>query len=311
MCRSQGITAGIRTKIKRKLKLIGEICMSNVSQPRNNQSNDSEKKVRHILALSGGKDSSALAVYLLGKVPDMEYVFCDTGKELDETYEYINKLQDFLCKKISWLKSEKDFKYYFDLYNGVLPDANTRWCTRMLKLKPYEEFIGDDAVLSHVGIRADESNRKGYISTKPNIKTVFPFVENNIRHNDVLRILDEAGLGLPRYYKWRSRSGCYFCFFQQKREWVGLLENHPDLFKKSMDYEKTDTGSDGSRFTWSQYESLAELSRPDRILQIKKEHEKRQARLSKRFAGNQKLRDLWLDDSGDDSSEVACNICHL
>ncbi len=45
----------------------------------------SDKPVRYILALSGGKDSSALAVFMKDKVPDMEYVFCDTGEELPET----------------------------------------------------------------------------------------------------------------------------------------------------------------------------------------------------------------------------------
>jgi len=70
-----------------------------------------EKPVRHILALSGGKDSSALAVYMRGKVENMEYVFCDTGEELDETYEYISKLQDYLCAEIITLKSARDFKY--------------------------------------------------------------------------------------------------------------------------------------------------------------------------------------------------------
>lgn len=277
----------------------------------NNQTIDTKKSVRHILALSGGKDSSALAVYMLSKVEDMEYVFCDTGEELDETYEYINKLQDFLCKKIVILKSEKDFKYYLDLYNGVLPDANTRWCTRMLKLKPYEEFVGSDPVISYVGIRADEPSRTGFISTKPNLKTVFPFVENNIRHNDVVRILNEAGLGLPKYYEWRSRSGCYFCFYQQKREWVGLLENHPHLFEKSMNYEKNDQSPGAVRFTWSQDESLADLSKPERIAQIKEDHKKRQDRLANRFVGNKKLKDLWGDETDDDVYGTACNICHL
>ncbi|OPY77736.1 MAG: hypothetical protein A4E65_02624 [Syntrophorhabdus sp. PtaU1.Bin153] len=269
------------------------------------------KETRHILALSGGKDSSALAVYLLGKIPDLEYVFCDTGEELEETYEYINKLQNVLCKAVTWLKSEKDFKYYLDLYNGVLPDANTRWCTRMLKLRPYEDFIGNDPVISYVGIRADESHRKGYISTKPNIKTVFPFIESNVRHDDVLRLLDEAGLGLPEYYKWRSRSGCYFCFFQQKREWVGLLENHPDLFKKSMNYEKTDPREGGTRFTWNDDESLTELAQSERIAQIKNEYEKRKIRMSNAFIGNQKLRDIWIEEESGLTCERACNICHL
>ena len=131
---------------------------------------------------------------------------------------------------------------------GFLPSPSSRWCTEYLKLKPYEEYLGDSEVISYVGIRADEQHRKGYISTKPNIKTVFPFVEDNIRREDVVRILNDSGLGIPDYYKWRSRSGCYFCFYQQKREWVGLYENHPDLYAKAMEYEKIDQES-GVSFT--------------------------------------------------------------
>lgn len=265
-----------------------------------------EKPVRHILALSGGKDSSALAIYMRSKVENMEYVFCDTGEELDETYEYISKLQDYLCKDITSLKSERDFKYYVDLYNGVLPDARTRWCTRMLKLKPYEDYIGDDPVISYVGIRADEPHRKGYISTKPNIKTVFPFVEDNIRYDDVMNILSDAGLGLPRYYDWRSRSGCYFCFYQQKIEWVGLKEHHPKKFKDAKSFEKFDPET-GDRYTWNQGESLDELARPERVAQIKEEYEKRKLRVASAFKGNQKLKDIWV---GDDEG-LSCNICHL
>ncbi len=262
-------------------------------------------KTRHVLALSGGKDSSALAIYLHNKIPGMEYVFCDTGEELDETYEYLDKLQDFLSQKILILKSEKDFKYFLDMYNGVLPDPQTRWCTRMLKLKPYEMFIGNDPVVSYVGIRADEPKRTGYISTKPNIRTVFPFVEDNIRHDDVVRILKESGLGLPKYYNWRSRSGCYFCFFQQKREWVGLLENHPNLFKKAKEFEKFDEAT-GNKFTWNQDESLAELAQPDRVEQIKAEYEKRKKSEELRFQPFQKLSSMWVEES-----QIACNICHL
>lgn len=270
-------------------------------------SGQSDKQVRHILALSGGKDSSALAVYMRGKFENMEYVFCDTGEELEETYEYISKLQDFLCSKITWLKSEKDFRYYVDLYNGVLPDARTRWCTRMLKLKPYEDFIGDDPVISYVGIRADEPNRKGYISTKQNIQPVFPFVEDNIRLEDVERILMESGLGVPRYYQWRSRSGCYFCFFQQKREWIGLKNAHPELFEKAKAFEKIDTES-GERYTWNEGESLDELAqRADTIME---EYEKRKVREANAFKGHQKLKDIWGYDS-DDGEELSCNICHL
>lgn len=177
----------------------------------------------------------------------------------------------------------------------------------MLKLRPFEEFVGSDEVVLYVGIRADEPNRKGYISTKPNIKARFPFVEDGVSRHDVFRILDDSGIGLPDYYKWRSRSGCYFCFFQQRREWVGLLETHPDLFKKAMEFEKTDPKT-GERYTWVQGESLAELARPERVEQIKREFEERMQRESS-FRPNQSLREVFSDEVMERTP--SCTICHL
>ena len=54
---------------------------------------EQKKETRHILGISGGKDSAALAIHLRDRIPDMEYVFCDTGKELKETYDFIDKLE--------------------------------------------------------------------------------------------------------------------------------------------------------------------------------------------------------------------------
>jgi len=227
-------------------------------------------KVRHILSMSGGKDSTAVAVFTRDKVPEMEYVFCDTEKELPETYEYLDRVQAYLGKPIHRLNANRGFDHWLQLYGGYLPSGRMRWCTRMLKLKPFEEFVGDDEVISYVGIRADE-NREGYVSTKPNIKAVFPLKEAGVVEADVYRILEESGLGLPKYYEWRTRSGCYFCFFQRKAEWVGLKERHPELFEKAKAYEKIDE-STGVRYTWSQSESLSELEEPKRIAEIKQKH---------------------------------------
>ena len=55
---------------------------------------------RHICGISGGKDSSALAVYMRREIPNMEYFFCDTGAELPETYEYLTRLEVVLGKPI-------------------------------------------------------------------------------------------------------------------------------------------------------------------------------------------------------------------
>src|SRR5947209_18633271 len=217
--------------------------------------------------LSGGKDSTALAIFMKDRVPEMEYVFCDTDKELPETYEYLTKIEYFLGKKVIRLRDDRGFDHWLSVYGGYLPSSNMRWCTRMLKIKPFEKYVGDDEVMMYVGIRADE-DRSAYISTKPNIKTALPFKEAGITIGDVHHILEESGIGLPDYYDWRTRSGCYFCFFPRRAEWVGLLERHPDLYEKAKEYEKIETVM-GDSYTWTQRESVEELARPERVAKIK------------------------------------------
>ena len=232
---------------------------------------------RHVLSLSGGKDSAALAVYMRDLVPDMEYIFHDTDKELPETYEYLARLEAILGRPIHRTSPTATFDHWLTVYGGMLPSNHRRWCTKMLKLKPFEAYVGDGPVVNYVGLRADEK-REGYISTKPNITAVYPFRDNGLVREDIIRILDESGLGLPPYMAWgRSRSGCYFCFYQQKIEWVRLREVHPDLFRLAKEYEEK-VVSMGEQFYWCQNETLAELERPERIAEIRANHEASEAR---------------------------------
>jgi hypothetical protein len=340
------------------------------------------KKIRHVLGISGGKDSAALAIYMKDKYPhlDLEYYTCDTGKELEETYQLIKNLEIYLGKSITLLQAadgsdEDPFDHFLKMYGGYLPSSNSRWCTKKLKLEPFEKFVGDDPVVSYVGIRGDEE-REGYISRKSNIQSIFPFRKNIwsedviskmlantnskqvldlfrsiavtrnserfeevlqqlltpnfsqqqklnllldlgikelnelvfsflkttnyplsgeqsfsltdnediLVRDDIFRILKDSGVGVPEYYNKvdfnvngksgqysRSRSGCFFCFFQQKIEWIWLHEQHSEKFAKAMEYEK-----DG--YTWCQDETLADLIKPERMQGIKEDFIKRQAK---------------------------------
>ena len=277
---------------------------------------------RQVCGISGGKDSSALAVYMRDKVPDMEYFFCDTGAELPETYRYLSKLEVVLGKPITRLNSTRSFDHYFEVFRGALPSPQMRWCTTLLKIKPLEDWIGEEEVTSYVAIRADESNRKGYVSTKPNIRTEFPFVDDDIDHAGVIKILEDAGLNLPEYYEWRTRSGCYFCFFQRKAEWVGLADKHPDLFKRAVAIEQkvlkdagvsgdADFGSSamkGRQYTWSQGETLTELL--GRREDIMKKHEESLKRAKKRRS-NVPLSEVLADALDEDDETTPCTVCHL
>jgi 3'-phosphoadenosine 5'-phosphosulfate sulfotransferase (PAPS reductase)/FAD synthetase len=238
----------------------------------------------------------------------MEYVFCDTKKELKETYEYLDKVEAYLGQPIVRLSDDRGFDHWLEVYGGYLPSPRMRWCTRQLKIRPFEKYVGEDAVVSYVGIRADE-DREGYISTNPNIKPRFPFKEDGITKPDVLRILEESGLGLPEYYEWRTRSGCYFCFFQRKSEWIGLKEQHPDLFEKAKDYEKFDPET-GKRYTWAQSESLEELAQPERASEIRRKHLK-VLNAEQATRPDRPLSEVLADVHDLEDDEEPCLICHL
>lgn len=364
------------------------------------------KKVRHVLGISGGKDSAALAIYMHKNYPelDIEYYTCDTGKELEATYKLIDNLENFLGKKIVLLKaaansSEDPFDHFFHMFGGYLPSSAARWCTKYLKLYPFENFVGDDLVISYVGIRGDE-DREGYISKKPNIQSIFPFRKNiwsedvinkvlkndniasfleayiflndkderaieiieqstsacfqqsqklnlllergienfnkvvfellktlnyplshestfpivsntdNLIREDIFKLLRESGVGVPNYYEKkdfqvngekgeyaRSRSGCYFCFFQQKIEWVWLHEQHPDMFDKAMKYENEKEG-----FTWNSNESLLQLIQPKRLNQIKTDYLKKKENISS---------SPYLLDILDEAETEGCAACFI
>lgn len=272
---------------------------------------------KHVLGLSGGRDSAALAVFMRQRYPELEieYFFTDTGKELPEVYEYLGRLEGFLGKPILRLNPDRDFDFWLKQYNDFLPSPQTRWCTRQLKLRPFEMWLRpmlDEGmtIYSYVAIRGDEQYREGYASRRDNLIVKLPFKDEGIDKAGVLEILEAAGLGLPRYYSWRTRSGCTFCFFQQKIEWVRLKEQHPEAFEEAKAYEKNAV-EHGSPFTWSQGESLEYLETPERTKQIRKEHQDRLARMQARVQANPLRPDaepLDIDDLYGKAKH--CLACH-
>jgi len=279
--------------------------------------------VHHVLGLSGGKDSAALAIYLRQTAPQLaiDYFFTDTGKELPEVYEFLGKLEGFLGKRICRLNPDRTFDFWLKQYGNFLPSPQTRWCTRQLKLLPFRQWIrpwlaSGDEVISYVAIRSDEDHREGYTSTHDHLKVEMPFRTAGIDRARVVDILEASGIGFPRYYQWRSRSGCTFCFFQQKIEWVRLSRKHPDAFEEAKQYEKSAL-EHGSPFTWSQGESLAVLERPERMAQIEADFNLRllreraarkvnPLRVLQNESDPEDIDGIYMEEEGNG----ACLVCH-
>lgn len=239
------------------------------------------EKIRHIISISGGKDSAALAFHLRDTRPEtsFEYVFFDTGEELQETYDYLKKIEYALGIHVEYIKPKKSFEELLKQYNNFLPSPTERWCTRQLKLEALLDYVKEGTIYNYIGIRADE-NRTGLVPNRDNLKTITPFVDDGITLNDVKRILHENGVGLPTYYEPihdkeigitynRSRSGCYFCFFMRQIEWVWLLEKHPKEYWKAAEFESEKDG-----YTWIKSISLKEFANPDNIKKVKESYKK-------------------------------------
>ncbi len=271
----------------------------------------SDNITRHVLGLSGGKDSAALAIFLRenGIAPDnTEYYFLDTKCELPEVHSFIDRLEIYLDVEIKRLVPSLSFEDHIKMQSKMessedfLPSPSSRWCTDELKIKPFEQFIGYSQAISYIGIRADEK-RDGYkVKMNKNITPVYPFKEFGIVRDDVFDILDRT-IGIPEYYKWRSRSGCYFCFYQRIDEWVGLYRHHPDLFNKAMSFEKHDPNS-GRQYTWIEGITLLDLK--------KKIDSGKYAQIGEISTKKYRWQDRVIADyENDELDDKSCWICSL
>ena len=71
-----------------------------------------EKQKLHIVSLSGGKDSTAMLLRMLEEGMPVDIIlFCDTGLEIEGRYHHIDKLEKYIGRSITRLKSDYDFEY--------------------------------------------------------------------------------------------------------------------------------------------------------------------------------------------------------
>jgi len=184
----------------------------------------------HVVALSGGKDSTCLALALKEREPrPYTYVYTPTGDELPEMVEHIARLEVLLDAEIikitnGTLESQIE-------KNKMLPNVFARWCTRLLKLKPAGEFYERFApVVCYVGIRDDEDEREG---TRPggdsaavgtDVTQVFPFQRWGWDTDDVYKYLEDAKVSVP------ARTDCARCPYQRLGEWYNLWLNHREIY---------------------------------------------------------------------------------
>lgn len=203
--------------------------------------------VAHVVALSGGKDSTALALKL-GEVEPRSYLYVctPTGDELPEMIDHWKKLGQVLGSRLLPVTSGQSLGGLISRW-GALPNNRMRWCTRILKLEPYYRFlIGAAPVVSYVGLRADEEGRAGmeFPSIDGSITVRFPMKEWGWGVADVWAYLDQRGIRIP------SRTDCARCYHQTLGEWWRLWHDHSEIYADAEQQEFTVSEKRGKQHTF-------------------------------------------------------------
>ena len=192
------------------------------------------KGIQHIVALSGGKDSTAMALRLKEVEPrNYIYICTPTGDELPDVIEHWNKLEDLLSQPIIRLR-DPDNPTIYDLIDHMhmLPNWRARWCTRILKIELAQQFYAFlKPAIVYVGLRADEQKRQGNKLYDENIEQRFPMQEWGWGIDDVWSYLNENGIAIPR------RTDCAMCFYQRLDEWWLLWRDYPQYFERIENLE--------------------------------------------------------------------------
>lgn len=215
--------------------------------------------IAHVVGLSGGKDSTCLAIWLAENEPrPYNYVCTPTGDELPDMVEHWQKLEKLLGKPLIYLENEGLAALIKRM--DCLPNFQKRFCTRLLKLKVYGDFIKNATpVISYIGLRDDEEEREGarhggdYVPVGSDVQQRFPLREQGFQIEDVQQFLMERQIRIP------ARTDCARCPLQMLGEWYNLWQLYPEIYA-SAEQDEIDIGHtyrSPSRDSWPA--SLTEL----------------------------------------------------
>lgn len=187
---------------------------------------------KHVVGLSGGKDSTALALRLVETEPrDYEFICNETGDELPEMQEHWHRLETVLGKPLKRIRHERDLNAEIEFQN-MLPSVFARWCTRILKIEPTLQYMraAPEGSVLYVGLRADEESRPGIYGDE--ITVDFPFRRWKWGLDNVVDYLNDKGVCVP------VRTDCAKCPYQRLGEWRDLHQQHPAIYMQAIALEK-------------------------------------------------------------------------
>jgi 3'-phosphoadenosine 5'-phosphosulfate sulfotransferase (PAPS reductase)/FAD synthetase len=179
----------------------------------------------NIVAFSGGKDSTALALAMCPRY----LLHTPTANELPAVARHVRDIAR-RCVSELIIPPGPSLPTLIGHFNAV-PNPRMRWCTRMIKIQPAKAWLAAhvDFRLA-VGLRADEPTRDGIYDMPPE-RYWFPLREWGWGIAEVERILQKNGVKVP------ARTDCAVCPYQRLGEWFRLWRDWPDAWAQGEAWE--------------------------------------------------------------------------
>ena len=185
---------------------------------------------RLVAALSGGKDSTAMALRLAQLGVSFSVLYTPTGNELPGVDEHVRWLLDATGAPLLDVQAPTLEELVYE--QQCLPSFRMRWCTRMIKIEPALRWLAaNPGTTLLVGLRADEEARRGLYDLPAGTTVAYPLRDWGWAEADVLAYLDERGVVVP------SRTDCAACYYQTLHEWWKLWRHHPERYAQAEAWE--------------------------------------------------------------------------
>lgn len=229
--------------------------------------------------ISGGRSSGMMAGLL--RDTGCHFIFQNTGREREETYQYLKDMQDNWGINIIWLEympTKPWFKVVdFDTADRTglpfaqliskkkrVPNRDQRFCTEELKVltaRRYIRSLGHKQWVKLVGFRADEPTRVADLLARPVGKRVkeygrAPLAERGITAKDVGEFwrAQPFDLKLPLLPNGKTVGGnCKGCFQHSEYQHAMLVRNAPADVAWLIEQEQKVGGTFNKNHSWSEF----------------------------------------------------------